>query len=553
MPYIRNPGAYAAAIRRNQKSSGRKPYKGKRKTAVKSVSAVRRISVRRPPNKKPFSGFRRVAAKAFKNAVIPASVAAGGYLANMITGRGDYMESKHPLNMGQGVPQFATAKATSQAGVRVCHREYIQDVQGSTGFVIQNFSINPGQYLTFPWLSSLAANFEQFKIHGMVFVYKATCATAVSSTNTALGTVIMATQYNSLASPFTSKQQMENYQYAVSGVPFNDMIHPIECERGQTTIENLYVRTGAVPSGQDGRLYDLGLFSIATVGMQAQATIGELWISFDVELLKPRIVTGVGGPLALTDHFQLPTTISSSHYLGPDTSTVVTPVATSNLGGTCINSTYYFPQSVLEGQYLFLYSVTGASTTLTTAMSIAAVAGSGSGSSNLTQLSLWDLDTHNTMRVANGAVATSQIIAAAFKFNGGNVYGNSTVQYSAGTLPGTITSADLFVCEMGPQLLTMLGAKTAPSVQELQQELALLKRQQALQASDHDRINLLDDTLAIDRNAGAPDVDPPDEFDELEPEEEKEVRLLLAKLRAGKESKKQEEPPTPQKKSQSTK
>ena len=174
----------------------------------------------------------------------------------------------------------------------IVHREFIQDIVGSTGFNIQSFRINPGFLKTFPWLSSIAENYEQYVIQGMIFEFKTTCANAVASTNTALGTVVMATQYNSLSPNFTSKQQMENYEFSQSSTPSQSILHPIECDPSQTQCGGIFNVTDQVLDNTgDIRLYDVGRFSIATVGMQAAATIGELWVSYKICFLKPKLVS----------------------------------------------------------------------------------------------------------------------------------------------------------------------------------------------------------------------------------------------------------------------
>ena len=72
-------------------------------------------------------------------------------------------------------------------------------------------------------------------------------ADALNSVNTALGQVIMATDYNAANPPFAQKSEMENYEYGQSAKPSESAIHPIECARLQTTISELYTRAGAVP------------------------------------------------------------------------------------------------------------------------------------------------------------------------------------------------------------------------------------------------------------------------------------------------------------------
>lgn len=185
----------------------------------------------------------------------------------------------------------------STNGVVVEHREYIQDITSSTPFILENFPLNPGIKQTFPWLSQIADNFEEWIPEGILFEYKTTSSNTVVNTtnsNPGLGTVIIATQYNSLNADFGNKQQMENYENAVSTDPSRSMIHPIETARKQTPLDPMYIRTGAVGT-QDLRWYDLGKTSVATVGQQTNNfTIGELWITYRIRFLKPRLETGVG-------------------------------------------------------------------------------------------------------------------------------------------------------------------------------------------------------------------------------------------------------------------
>jgi hypothetical protein len=79
---------------------------------------------------------------------------------------------------------------------------------------------------------------------------------------------------------------MEQYEYAVSTVPSESCIHPIECKRDSGVLEYLYTYNGG--SG-DPRFTTFGNFSVATVGQQAASNIGELWVSYDITLCKSRL------------------------------------------------------------------------------------------------------------------------------------------------------------------------------------------------------------------------------------------------------------------------
>ena len=213
-----------------------------------------------------------------------------GSLISRITGFGDYKVSRNSISMGTSVPTFRSNKG----GVVLCHREFLTDVSGSTGFALNDYEINPGLARSFPYLSSIAYNFEEYEFRGLVFEYRPSSGMAVSSTASSLGVVILATDYDVLNTTFTSKQQMESYEFATATIPFTECIHPVECARGSGVLDNLYTRVGAIPPNADQRMYDLGRFQIATSGMQSVYTVGELWVSYDIILKKPRLAPTLG-------------------------------------------------------------------------------------------------------------------------------------------------------------------------------------------------------------------------------------------------------------------
>jgi len=210
-----------------------------------------------------------------------------------ILGSGDYnivgaAPAYNVLSNGNQIPKFATSKQTNI----VCHREYLGDIFGTAGFSNTSYPLNPGIATTFPWLSSIAQNYQQYKFHGIIFEFRPLITDFV--TNGAPGVVIMATNYNADVPIYTTKQEMENSEYAVSVKPTRDLMHGVECATNQTVLSELYIRSGTPAAGQDLRLYDLGNFQFATQANPVQ-DLGELWVSYCVEFFKPVLPTDVGG------------------------------------------------------------------------------------------------------------------------------------------------------------------------------------------------------------------------------------------------------------------
>nr|QKV51048.1 putative capsid protein [Crucivirus sp.] len=264
------------------------------------------------------------------------------YQGDVVMGYGAYRKKKGGSRILSGNPPTVQ---NSAGGFIVRHREYIGDLNTSQAFTNYSFPLNPGIGAAFPWLSQVAQQFEEWVPRGILFQFKSTSSDAVVSTNAnaALGTVIMATEYNPYNGAFANKQQMENYEWAKSCKPSQSMLHQVECASSKNVQKAYFVRTGAVATGQDQRLYDLGSFQIASVGMQSNgAACGELWITYEIELRKPRIQVGESGDLDRGggfDHFAIfGTTPATAGVLpatpfGTSTTVPIYPSTQSTLGG----------------------------------------------------------------------------------------------------------------------------------------------------------------------------------------------------------------------------
>jgi len=283
-----------------------------------------------------------------------------------ITGFGDYKVAQNSLMMG-GMSPPEIINSFGNGGFLVRHREYITDITASINFVITSLPINPGLVATFPWVSAIAQSFEQYRVRGMVFEFKSTSSNAILSgaTSSALGTIIMATSYNPQTNDFVDKRTMENYQYASSNNPSKTFYHPIECARAQTPINELYVRVGSVPVGQDARLYDLGTFFIATIGQQANGgVLGELWVTFEIEFLKPKLISSLGLNI-LSDHWTATSYNNINYWLGaiPSPFSTLGLTLSTALGLNVIS----FPNTVQDGTFLFDFIWSGTSSVTVTA------------------------------------------------------------------------------------------------------------------------------------------------------------------------------------------
>jgi hypothetical protein len=173
----------------------------------------------------------------------------------------------------------------SGSNIRVRHTEYIFDVTSTTAaFTTTPFAVNPGQVLTFPWLSKIAGNYESYKIHKLDFFYKPICPTSTP------GKIMLAMDYDATDMSPQSKVIMMSYESAASASVWNEITQVSKQSNLLKFGVQRYVRTGAQPANTDLKTYDVGKFYVATSNTPATpTTLGELYVCYDVELITPQL------------------------------------------------------------------------------------------------------------------------------------------------------------------------------------------------------------------------------------------------------------------------
>lgn len=322
-----------------------------------------------------------VSANPYMPAVGKSAGSALGQSIARILGFGDYSVVNNTLSTvgkaispGQPVPSFGVMGEAT----RIRHREYIADIvaTGSAAFSNSMYAINPALATTFPWLNTLAGNYQQYIFNGLVFEFVSTASEYVSTIG--MGTVILATDYDAIDAAYSDKRHMENSQYCVSAKPSMSQIHTIECLPSATANKLYYTRATTPPTNTDIRMYDLGNFQIAQTGITATAgvVLGELWCSYDVSLYKPLIGTtsGTGQKItpatAITPTFPFgtsPTYTGSTYFLAVGGNTLVCQVAGSyfiSLAAACtVPTTPIFGGAGAVGMSVYAISAPLATTT----------------------------------------------------------------------------------------------------------------------------------------------------------------------------------------------
>jgi len=181
----------------------------------------------------------------------------------------------------------------SSTSATISHREFIGDIAGSIAFEGNAFALNPGNSLVFPWLSSIALNYESYVFKDLHFHYE----TSVSTTTA--GTVMLAVDYDASDNAPLTKQHLMAYAQAQRSAPWQECA--FNCRSGDLTkfAKERYVRDSSPPAG-DIKTFDVGNLFLATQGNVSDAIIGELYVSYTVELRTPQVHTATIKALSIT-------------------------------------------------------------------------------------------------------------------------------------------------------------------------------------------------------------------------------------------------------------
>ena len=186
----------------------------------------------------------------------------------------------------------------------VQHTEYIKDIYGiefsgdplvpTTNMSSDIVVINPGKAESFPWLSQIAANYEEYEIKQLMYCYKSKVSDNLTSSDGQVGSIIMFTEYNANDAMKKTKQQLlQAYGTTNALINTSDVLHGVECDISKLKGDgHKYVRTENLSTSIDKSDYDWAKLQVAVVDTPAQLSnqvVGELYVSYTVVLRKPRL------------------------------------------------------------------------------------------------------------------------------------------------------------------------------------------------------------------------------------------------------------------------
>lgn len=169
----------------------------------------------------------------------------------------------------------------------ISHKEFIADIS-STGanFAVSSYAVNPGIVRSFPWLSTIAQNYESYLFKNLVFHYKPICPTSTA------GVTMVAVDYDAQDAAPVSKVAINCFAETVSTSVWSPINHNCLKQNLKKFGVQRYIRTGTQPTSTDVKTYDVGNLFVATSNTPTTAaTLGEIWVSYTVHLFTPQMNT----------------------------------------------------------------------------------------------------------------------------------------------------------------------------------------------------------------------------------------------------------------------
>lgn len=306
--------------------------------------------------------------------------------AEALAGAGDYRVKKYSVGRGfkkeSGSMGYKSRRSVALEKGTMCikHTEYLGDlVQSATSgaFTSQSYGLNPANDGTFPWLSSTAVNFQHYKFKKLVFEYRPLVSESTSTTTGSLlsmGSVILATQYDSILGPYTGKATMAESDYAVTIKPSERALHAVECKSKYNPLGVMFcspqVSLTQGYNNSDIRMQNLGIFQIAASGVPTNGTntvdLGEIWVHYEVELFKPQLNANLSALQSAHYYGSVATgNPTNNNPFGPNVSPLIQPTSVANnlLSLNFTVSSFTFPLQVTTGSFLCVYVAKGGSGT----------------------------------------------------------------------------------------------------------------------------------------------------------------------------------------------
>lgn len=225
--------------------------------------------------------------------------------------------------------------------------------------LMYKYILSPSSAFTFPWLSTIAANYNHYKWNGLRFYYD-NCAGTHSSGNS-VGVIHFA--YNSdMQDPVpTDGRKMLSLEGSMSQKVSSDAVFEIAVKNPR---ESKVKRTRLDKNKEKNSDYDFGYLFIAFEGVPDAAAnvnmlLGRLWVEYDVEFSNPQLNSGIMAKGLPWVSYSCPP-VNGAQFWGLDGSTPKKSTANMIGGGLDVQLTFSdgtsgtkvtFPHNLTSGTF----------------------------------------------------------------------------------------------------------------------------------------------------------------------------------------------------------
>jgi hypothetical protein len=174
------------------------------------------------------------------------------------------------------VRRNAPRMSARQGNIVISHSEMIGHVTtNSTGtYSANSYRINAGDTTTFPWLSSIARNFEKYKFSALGVAFVSGQATSMP------GKVGLGIDYDPTDEAPSNRVEFFTLTAHTEAAPWDNLVLNIPCKGG--------FRFTDQSSESDARLIDMGQILVMNDLATADSILGDLIVSYTVELTEPQ-------------------------------------------------------------------------------------------------------------------------------------------------------------------------------------------------------------------------------------------------------------------------
>lgn len=208
--------------------------------------------------------------------------------------------------------------------------EYIGEVtSSSTSFkVLSSYPINPGQAQTFPWLSTIAQNYEKYEFLALQWIYKP--EVSQYATNGQTGKILLSVDYDASDAPPQNKMEMEDVVPHADSMPYQQLKLNCKPSEMHKNSDAKYIRNGGLPGNSDIKTYDAGNLFVGSSGIATSSgVLGELHVKYIVKLSIPIVQSGgIPTNYSVADFAQPTTALASGNTLN-----LVIPFSVTNSNG----------------------------------------------------------------------------------------------------------------------------------------------------------------------------------------------------------------------------